>query len=102
MPRAVAGACHLFGRCLGALCHRRLSASGKVLREGTGQLSERRDTSAWLREVIDEETSPAAAFRTPHWRVVLRAADGATPESAQALEALCRNYWYPLYVFVRR
>jgi len=51
---------------------------------------------------MDDETRAAAAFRTTHWSVVLRAADVATPESAEALEALCRNYWYPLYVFVRR
>lgn len=51
--------------------------------------------------MIDRETNPGA-FRTTHWSVVLRAADVATPESAQALETLCRHYWYPLYVFVRR
>lgn len=30
------------------------------------------------------------------------AQDKASPDSAEALEALCRAYWYPLYVFVRR
>jgi DNA-directed RNA polymerase specialized sigma24 family protein len=33
---------------------------------------------------------------------VLRAGDSQSPESAHALERLCRTYWYPLYVFVRR
>jgi DNA-directed RNA polymerase specialized sigma24 family protein len=25
-----------------------------------------------------------------------------TPESAEALEELCRTYWYPIYVYIRR
>jgi RNA polymerase sigma factor (sigma-70 family) len=41
-------------------------------------------------------------FVTTHWTVVLSARDQRTPEAAQALEALCRTYWYPLYAFVRR
>ena len=41
-------------------------------------------------------------FATTRWSVVLRAG-GASPEQAQAaLEQLCRDYWYPLYAFVRR
>jgi DNA-directed RNA polymerase specialized sigma24 family protein len=42
-------------------------------------------------------------FATTHWSVVLRAAgQHGTPASAEALEQLCRSYWYPLYAFVRR
>ena len=51
---------------------------------------------------MNSDISQAANFRTTHWSVVLRAADLATPESKEALESLCRAYWYPLYVFVRR
>jgi RNA polymerase sigma-70 factor (ECF subfamily) len=40
-------------------------------------------------------------FATTHWSVVLAAKDKASPEFAQALETLCRAYWYPLYAFVR-
>src|ERR1041385_6743159 len=47
-------------------------------------------------------SAPASAFATTHWSVVLSAADGGSPESAAALEALCRSYWHPLYAFVRR
>ena len=25
-----------------------------------------------------------------------------SPQAHQALETLCRNYWYPLYAYVRR
>jgi RNA polymerase sigma-70 factor (ECF subfamily) len=34
--------------------------------------------------------------------VVLAAGDTESPESKQALELLCRTYWYPLYAYVRR
>ena len=34
--------------------------------------------------------------------MVLLAGDAATPESAAALDQLCRQYWQPLYYFVRR
>ena len=33
---------------------------------------------------------------------MLAARDEASPASQQALETLCRGYWYPLYAFVRR
>jgi RNA polymerase sigma-70 factor (ECF subfamily) len=41
-------------------------------------------------------------FATTHWSVVLAAGQGDSPQSAAALEQLCRTYWYPLYVYVRR
>ena len=33
---------------------------------------------------------------------MLAAGRQATPESAQALDELCRTYWFPLYAYVRR
>ncbi len=42
------------------------------------------------------------AFVTTHWSVVLSAREKDSPRSFAALETLCRNYWYPLYAFVRR
>lgn len=45
---------------------------------------------------------PAGLFATTHWSVVVRAKDSQSPEAASAMERLCRTYWYPLYVFVRR
>jgi RNA polymerase sigma-70 factor (ECF subfamily) len=45
---------------------------------------------------------PVQIFPSTHWSVVLAAnADNSTHADA-ALEQLCRTYWYPLYVFVRR
>jgi DNA-directed RNA polymerase specialized sigma24 family protein len=43
-----------------------------------------------------------AQFTTTHWSVVLTAGECGTAQSAQALEALCRTYWFPLYAFVCR
>lgn len=40
-------------------------------------------------------------FRTTHWSVVLRAGR-RDADSAEALEKLCRAYWFPLYAFARR
>jgi RNA polymerase sigma factor (sigma-70 family) len=39
---------------------------------------------------------------TTHWTVVLNAGRTDLPQAAEALEKLCRTYWYPLYLFVRR
>src|SRR6266496_1059046 len=41
-------------------------------------------------------------FATTHWSVVTLAGQRELPQAAEALECLCRAYWYPLYVFVRR
>src|SRR4051794_14850907 len=43
----------------------------------------------------------AERFASTHWSVVLEAGESSAEASA-ALDALCRTYWYPLYVFVRR
>jgi len=51
----------------------------------------------------DSTSTPASAgvFATTRWTVVMQAGTDS-PESRQALETLCRNYWYPLYAYVRR
>ena len=45
-------------------------------------------------------------FATTHWSIVVRAADGGkegrASDADRALAELCRAYWYPLYVYVRR
>jgi RNA polymerase sigma-70 factor (ECF subfamily) len=48
------------------------------------------------------KTHPGRAFPTTHWSQILRAADPNEQGSREALEALCRDYWYPLYAFARR
>jgi RNA polymerase sigma factor (sigma-70 family) len=41
-------------------------------------------------------------FATTRWSVVVRAQCDTSPEARNALEILCRGYWYPLYAYVRR
>jgi RNA polymerase sigma-70 factor (ECF subfamily) len=41
-------------------------------------------------------------FVSTHWSVVLAAGLSETAVASDALEQLCRAYWYPLYVYTRR
>ena len=52
----------------------------------------------------DEHSQPMGDghFCTTHWSVVLAAGRVDSTRARDALEKLCRNYWYPLYAFVRR
>jgi RNA polymerase sigma-70 factor (ECF subfamily) len=51
-----------------------------------------------------EETASkhGANFTPTHWSVVLAAGRRDSTSSRDALEKLCRNYWVPIYAFVRR
>lgn len=51
---------------------------------------------------VDDPAPKAGWFATTHWSLVLAATQGVEPKAAEALEELCRAYWYPLYVFLRR
>jgi len=52
-------------------------------------------------KVPDSVAGGDGQFLTTRWSMVLNAGqDGTVAESA--LERLCRGYWYPLYIFVRR
>jgi RNA polymerase sigma-70 factor (ECF subfamily) len=43
------------------------------------------------------------SFATTHWSVVLRARAGDESSTAtEALASLCRDYWRPLYAYIRR
>jgi RNA polymerase sigma-70 factor (ECF subfamily) len=48
------------------------------------------------------ESTGGRIFATTHWSVVLAAGAGDSVPSQVALETLCRCYWYPIYVYVRR
>ena len=43
-----------------------------------------------------------AQFRTTRWSAIFIAAESQMPGSQEALTALCRDYWYPIYAFARR
>lgn len=45
---------------------------------------------------------PRQEFRTTLWSVVLAARDSSGQDTHDALETLCRTYWYPLYAYLRR
>jgi RNA polymerase sigma factor (sigma-70 family) len=52
----------------------------------------------------DTNLTPAdtSRFATTHWSVVLAAGSPESTRYHEALEVLCRTYWYPLYAFLRR
>ena len=55
----------------------------------------------------EDQTTPNPPFKeqwftTTPWGIVLAARQGNSLEAADALETLCRSYWYPLYAYVRR
>jgi RNA polymerase sigma-70 factor (ECF subfamily) len=48
-----------------------------------------------------ESAAAKGVFVTTHWSLVLSAQDRFSPKSSEALEALCKAYWRPLYTYVR-
>jgi len=63
---------------------------GQPMREESNHLSE------------NAAQSGPKAFATTHWSVVLAAGDSSAPDAKEAIEKLCRSYWFPLYAFARR
>lgn len=51
---------------------------------------------------LGSSTAASRQFATTHWSVVLAAEGPDSRQAAEALEKLCRLYWYPLYAYVRR
>ena len=43
-----------------------------------------------------------SGFPTTRWTLVVAAGDPHRKEARSALVALCENYWYPLYAYLRR
>src|SRR3954451_20955601 len=44
----------------------------------------------------------SSQFPTTRWTMVVAAGDPDRKEARSALVALCENYWYPLYAYLRR
>src|SRR5262249_60182697 len=67
-------------------------------------IERRTETRACAMSEPESNALPAAhaRFATTHWTVVMEAGREESPRSSQALEQLCRTYWYPLYAYVRR
>ena len=55
-----------------------------------------------ITENVESESEPSPQFKQTRWSLVRRAAGLDSPESREALEALCRLYWFPIYAFIRR
>jgi DNA-directed RNA polymerase specialized sigma24 family protein len=53
---------------------------------------------------VNDESHPQQnhGFLTTHWSLVARAVDGDSPAAREAMEKLCRGYWFPIYAEVRR
>ena len=51
---------------------------------------------------MNSARSGVGRFATTHWSVVLSASQPDSTRYQQALEALCRTYWFPLYAYLRR
>lgn len=54
--------------------------------------------------MLQDSIAPGAReFHTTRWSIVIAAQRGTDTSQAQrAMAALCKDYWYPLYAFVRR
>lgn len=52
--------------------------------------------------VAADPFAPDPRFCTTRWTVVRTAGNVEGPQAADALDELCRRYWYPLYAYVRR
>jgi RNA polymerase sigma factor (sigma-70 family) len=53
-------------------------------------------------EISDSSSDAAGVFPNTRWSVVLAAVHSQSPDSAAALETICRAYWHPLYAYARR
>ena len=51
---------------------------------------------------VEPSSRPPGLFATTHWSVIVAAGEGDSAQATEALEKLCRTYWYPLYACVRR
>lgn len=49
---------------------------------------------------LAEKPSPSP-FPTTRWTLIRRAQKSGSVEAAQAMEEICRLYWYPIYAFAR-
>ena len=51
---------------------------------------------------MSEQPSRSPVFATTHGSVVLAAGQSGSAQAHDAVETLCRTYWYPLYAYLRR
>lgn len=44
----------------------------------------------------------SSPFPTTHWTLIQQIQEGSAKEAADALEEICKNYWFPVYAYLRR
>lgn len=49
-----------------------------------------------------DEPSPSDPFQTTHWNLVVSSRQSDAELRQQSLSELCRDYWYPLFIYLRR
>jgi len=50
----------------------------------------------------DPDAGGAHEFVPTAWTMIVKARDKDSPSCLQAMDGLCRHYWYPVYAFIRR
>jgi RNA polymerase sigma-70 factor (ECF subfamily) len=51
---------------------------------------------------FDPFGAPTGSFPATSWTLILGVGDRGSPEAREALAALFRAYWYPIYAFIRK
>ena len=44
----------------------------------------------------------SSPFPTTHWTLIQSVQEGTPEEAAKAMEEICKNYWFPIYAYLRR
>lgn len=66
------------------------------------QRADAKASAASDREMTGADGTKHRVFTTTHWSMVIRAGNRESHQADEALEKLCRAYWYPIFVFLRR
>lgn len=58
--------------------------------------------TVWKTMTQDAAQGESAIFPQTRWSLIGKLREPQSPETAKALDEICRVYWYPLYVYARR
>ncbi len=51
---------------------------------------------------MSDSHTQRSPFPTTHWTLIQAVQEGTPEEAAQAMEAICGDYWFPIYAYLRR
>jgi hypothetical protein len=83
--------------CASSIARQAFQESGKDQNGPVNPTGQGRDSTRGP----EDRASPQSVFVTTHWSLVLKAG-GDTTRARAPLEQLCRQYWRPLYHYIRR